>query len=289
MKRIGLFLLVAAAYVPAIAQTAFERQRDSSTRSESSNSASQQLTVTPGALFFPLLAEIEARMNNNEDMVALVQEKATQGILKMPSNPKWSFLGEGCHVLLQDRWVWGTNANAKTEWDGPNWKITEPNISNQLSNQISFSKAAADTLGKPVQPDHYLWCVQYHATAIAGAIAKLKGVAVEKNGVLFVKNLKARAAEALYQTLVSGEIPFFPRIPATPCRVPVFSSMPNQNTFYCSPWVVAQSPLNALNGGQVVLSDDTVFGVKYAFQDSLGSSKTQSKSTTDSRKARIVQ
>lgn len=289
MKRLAFCVALLVAASTASAQSAFTRQRDSSDKSESSINSSQQLTLTPGALFFPLLAEVETRMNNGEDMAALVQQKAAQGILRMPANPQWSFLNEGCHVLLRDRWVWGTNANALKKWEGTNFKIEEPSVASQTSDRILYDRNAAQVLGVPVEADHYAWCVQYHATAIAGAISRLKNDAVEKNGVLYVRNLKARATAALYQTLVSGEIPFFPRMPATPCRLPVFSSMPSQNTFYCSPWVITQSPLNAVNAGQVVLSEDTVYGVKYAFQDSLSVSKTRSKSSTDSRKAKIDQ
>lgn len=313
MRRISVCIALAVATSSASAQSAFTRQREEADRRENSKVESQQMTLSVASLFFPMLADLEKRLKSPQDLTNFLRSQIEEGRLVPPANPSPTFM-TGCHVFSNDRFVWGTPPGVMSQKSdirnlqqvgGQTWGQPEMMVTGVL-NEGQFAPAATNSirgagpevygptggtvvLGKPITPGEHLMCVQFYAGLVDSAIVRLKKAGDFKRGVIYNTNLRKAAFEALLSAIAAGD--FKTPVPIDPplsCLVPSYTGFSSSNTTYkCGTWVVSQQPIKAEYGGMTVLSQDSVNGVQYAFQESKSGTIAKSNSRSDRRTAKI--
>ena len=244
-------------------------------------------TFTLGDLFFERLAHLE------QDGARLEKIAPGGDAGKIDSSlPGAWLMSMTCPVLGQrHRYVYGQGSYV--EGDFSTGTFAEGNVAAGFANRARRRQGALDLYGEPLFANHYVACIQTYSMLIEQAIKSMSEKGQIVDNVMYLPQLKSSADAALMSAINSYHmtpenvvylLPIVPLDKETPCLLPTPSGISGgMTTFTCALWRVSQWPLEAVRNSQVILSADTVNGVKYAFADQAELASGQSMSRTKSR------
>lgn len=167
------------------------------------------------------------------------------------------------------------------------------------SSETMYVYEALNYLPKPTSADTYISCYMIYRAVMKIAVYDLIKDARRDGDVYWLKDIQAVSREKIQQAMLKYKA----LTESTPsviawqksigtdgldggldCQIPTASGfMGGQTSFQCQQWVVQQRPLMIYKYNQLILSDDTIDGVKYQFADANDLTEAVSKSSSKSR------
>ncbi len=256
--------------------------------------------MTPGQLFWPIFAELDGY---SSDTVGQVLGRWAELDPPFSGELHWKPLGHRtgpdtyvpCGIARSDRMVWsdlrGVSVLETRYANGTvfNDFSAEGPVTNTPADKNWASKAGQQLFNQPLLASHQLGCIKQYVVTEKRAISILLKQGKRNGNVIAVPNLH-KAAFAAFVKAVNLPAELGSEVQDLTCRVPTARGLQENNTTYiCGDWTVTQRPFQAMKGGRVVLSDDTVDGVKFLFKDSVAAGTSKSNRSSSTRKAKIEQ
>ena len=322
MKEIALSAVFGALLASAASAQIQEQSRTQSRTQEQANSTERSVgtsrSLSPGALFFDHLAELEAVIQSNvtesnddnlmgrkiaEVEQQFFQKKVSEGKLVIPTRngPVEYITAQYCHIFsTRNRTVWSHEERSySTTTRYENGKITfqEPDYVQHNGDGVTYSDDGVRYLGKPLKAAQSIRCADFYAKMIDLAIQTLEKKGSRKGRTVYVKNLKEEAELALwgaYFTQAKAPDRYAALGFNSQCYVPTAENLRKGGgkQFRCENWDVNTSPMSYRKNGVVVLDATTINGNTWQFLDTQSATSTNSNRSTNtnsnSQKANVA-
>ncbi len=309
MKKITVLAALAAMTNIATAQVEEHSNTNSRTierQSSYSNSVSSSRTISPGALFFDHLAELEREIQNNvqitNDNEALFKNiervqffflekkfRENKFIPKNPNDPVFA-ITRYCNIFsTQNRMVWSHDPNERyTNSFVDNGKLTfqEPDYITQNSDSVAYNDTSKSLIGRPIKAGESIRCAAFYSDLIDHAITALGKKGVIKGKLISVNNLQKEAEIALWNAFQNTPHKSSDYLPyKSQCFVPTAENIRKGGgkNFKCGSWEMSSSPLSVIKNGVVILDANTIKGQSWQFVDSQNAVNSNSNKSSNTR------
>lgn len=255
-----------------------------------SKSRSVAVTYTPGGLFFDIIGKMEALPGSG---LGITYDNTDHSRCKIFNG---AFVWGNNHGIVIERKYMNGSPGAITNWG-------EGDVMRVGRTDFIYNTIALDYLNKPIRPHTYLYCANVYKEWISGAVKEMVSGAKRKDGVFYIADLKSAAIASLSASVDRVNLKMHGATDPSvytkslgidalegtdkSCLIPTASGfLSGKTSFQCNEWFVEQRPLMLYRYNRIILSDDTVDGVKYQFADasdfveSSSNSKSKNKATS---------